>query len=88
MEISVGNVSSIEELIDQIVDNKSVKELCEEVEKIIRGEEPVKELLAFVPVIARIAYGIIEKDGSRGAEIEQIFKVIIGLIESKMVNND
>lgn len=85
MEVYVGDVSSIEQLIDQIVDNPEVKELCEEVEKIIRGEEPVKELLAFVPVIARMAYGIIEKDGTRGAEIEQILKVIIGLIESKMV---
>lgn len=80
----LGDINSIENLIDEIAVSPSVHALCGEIQKIIDGEEPIKDLLAFVPMIARFAYDLIERDGKRGDEIEQIVKVIIGLFESKM----
>ena len=84
MDIQIKDIPSIENLIDQLSSNPDVQALIAEVEKVIKGEEPVKNLLGFIPMVTRIAYGLIEKDGTRGAEIEQIVKVIIGLLESKL----
>lgn len=84
MEKIQMDVDSLEKLIDTISENTDIKELCEEIAKIIGGKESSKNLLAFVPKLVRIAYQLVEKDGTRGDEIEKMVKVVIVLLESKM----
>lgn len=78
------DIGSLEKLIDDVSNNVDVAALSEEIKKIISGTEPINNLLAFVPMVARVAYGIVEKDGTRSAEIENIVKIIISLLQNKM----
>lgn len=76
----------LEKLIEDISNNADVAQLIQEIEKIIEGQESKAKLLAFLPIIAKIIYNAIDKDGSEKEYFEmgeQLLQLIIKAVEKK-----
>ena len=55
--------NALEKLIADVAANPEVTALSAEIEAILQGKDSKAKLLAFLPIIAKIIYSIVDKEG-------------------------
>lgn len=78
--------NDLEALTKTVAGDPNVIALTLEIEAIIAGKEPRLKLLALLPIIAKIAYSIADKDGTKGAAVESIVEIMVNLLEKNIEN--
>lgn len=71
----------LEKLIDNVANNAEVVELSEEIHNIISGTDSRTKLLAFLPIMSKIIYEIIEKDDTQANSVENLCGIVVNLIQ-------
>jgi len=82
--------NELERLIGNVAANPEVMKLIGEVEAIVEGKDSTTKLLAFLPIIAKILYEILDKDGKHESTfemVETLIQIILGMVsKQKLVN--
>jgi len=82
--------NELERLIDNVAANPEVMKLIREVEAIVDGKDSTTKLLAFLPIIAKILYEILDKDGTHESTfemVESLIQIILGMVSKQKLAN-
>lgn len=82
--------NELERLINNIASNPDVIKLMGEIEAIGEGKDSKAKLLAFLPIIAKIVYEIIDKDNLHGDEFEfvqSLAQLLLNQVEKNKISH-
>lgn len=78
------NFIELETLIKDVGNNPEVTKLIGEIEAIVEGKDSTTKLLAFIPMLAKVLYSILDKDGKHESTFEMaesLINIILNMIE-------